>query len=64
MVQVELKNQGGDAFKHEIYGDSIIIERRITETSSPTALKDSQGLFEMLVIVCLRFVHVLICLFK
>lgn len=42
-VQVEIKNQGVDAFKPEIYGDVIIIERRITETTSSTVLKDHQG---------------------
>ncbi|KAJ0099895.1 hypothetical protein Patl1_19829 [Pistacia atlantica] len=43
LVQVELKNQGGDAFKPEIYGPSITIERRITESSGTTVLKDHQG---------------------
>ncbi|RWR86686.1 structural maintenance of chromosomes protein 6B-like protein isoform X1 [Cinnamomum micranthum f. kanehirae] len=36
LVVVEMKNQGDDAFKSEIYGDVIIIERRITESSSTT----------------------------
>ncbi|XP_006490140.2 structural maintenance of chromosomes protein 6B-like [Citrus sinensis] len=43
MVEVELKNRGEDAFKPEIFGDSIIIERRITESTSTTVLKDHQG---------------------
>ncbi|KAK1578542.1 hypothetical protein Q3G72_031095 [Acer saccharum] len=43
VVQVELKNQGEDAFKPEIYGDSITIERRITESTTSTVLKDHQG---------------------
>ncbi|KAL9409424.1 hypothetical protein AB3S75_047756 [Citrus x aurantiifolia] len=43
MVEVELKNQGEDAFKPEIFGASIIIERRITESTSTTVLKDHQG---------------------
>ncbi|XP_078170918.1 structural maintenance of chromosomes protein 6B-like [Carex rostrata] len=42
-VFVEIKNRGEDAFKHEVYGDTIIIERRITESTSSTTLKDSQG---------------------
>ncbi|KMS98888.1 hypothetical protein BVRB_3g067820 [Beta vulgaris subsp. vulgaris] len=42
-VQVVLKNEGDDAFKQEFYGESIIIERRITETSSSLVLKDQQG---------------------
>ncbi|KNA06801.1 hypothetical protein SOVF_177670, partial [Spinacia oleracea] len=37
-VKVVLKNEGYDAFKQEIYGESIIIERRITESSSSLAL--------------------------
>ncbi|XP_068650718.1 structural maintenance of chromosomes protein 6B-like [Aristolochia californica] len=43
LVQVELKNQGEDAFKLDIYGGLIIIERRITESSSTTVLKDCHG---------------------
>ncbi|KAK4770308.1 hypothetical protein SAY87_030840 [Trapa incisa] len=42
-IQLEIKNQGEDAFKPEIYGDTIIIERRITESSSTTLLKDCYG---------------------
>ncbi|KAF5191059.1 Structural maintenance of chromosomes protein, partial [Thalictrum thalictroides] len=43
IVQVEIKNQGQDAFKPEVYGDVIIIERRISESTSSTVLKDHQG---------------------
>lgn len=43
LVHVELKNKGEDAFKPETYGDSIIIERRISESTSSTILKDHQG---------------------
>ncbi|KAG6418477.1 hypothetical protein SASPL_120681 [Salvia splendens] len=34
LVQVEIKNQGEDAFKHELYGDVIIVERKVTESAS------------------------------
>lgn len=43
LVQVEIKNQGEDAFKHELYGDIIIVERRILESTSTITLKTSQG---------------------
>ncbi|KAK7851694.1 structural maintenance of chromosomes protein 6a [Quercus suber] len=43
VVSVEIKNEGEDAFKPEIYGDTIILERRITESTSTTVLKDHQG---------------------
>lgn len=43
LVRVEMKNEGEDAFKPEIYGDVLIIERRISESSSSTVLKDHQG---------------------
>lgn len=43
LVYVELKNQGEDAFKPEIYGDTLIIERRISDSTSLTVLKDHQG---------------------
>ncbi|KAG6382819.1 hypothetical protein SASPL_157470 [Salvia splendens] len=44
LVQVEIKNQGEDAFKHELYGDTITVERRITESAGGSiTLKNSQG---------------------
>ncbi|XP_076932337.1 structural maintenance of chromosomes protein 6B-like [Bidens hawaiensis] len=43
LVHLEIKNQGEDAFKHDLYGDLIILERRITESSSTSVLKDYQG---------------------
>lgn len=43
VVDVEIKNQGEDAFKPDVYGDVVIIERRISETTSSTALKNHQG---------------------
>ena len=43
VVNLETKNQGDDAFKADVYGDVIIIERRISETTSSTDLKDHQG---------------------
>lgn len=43
LVHVEIKNQGEDAFKPETYGDLIIIERKISESTSSTVLKDHQG---------------------
>lgn len=42
-VIVEIKNHGSDAFKPEAYGDLIIVERRITESTSSTILKDYKG---------------------
>lgn len=51
MVEVELKNRGEDAFKPEIFGDSIIIERRITESTSTTVLKDHQGWLDVLALL-------------
>ncbi|KAL6007827.1 hypothetical protein ACLOJK_033330 [Asimina triloba] len=43
LVSVEMKNKGDDAFKAEVYGDLIRIERRILESSSTTTLKDHKG---------------------
>ena len=43
VIQVEIKNEGEDAFKPEIYGDLIIVERRISVSTSSTVLKDHQG---------------------
>ncbi|KAJ8542030.1 hypothetical protein K7X08_016896 [Anisodus acutangulus] len=43
LVHVEMKNRGEDAFKAETYGDLIMIERRISESTSSTVLKNYQG---------------------
>ncbi|XAR56052.1 hypothetical protein NMG60_11036347 [Bertholletia excelsa] len=43
VVSVEMKNQGEDAFKPDVYGDIIIIERRISETTSSILIKNVQG---------------------
>ncbi|KAG4992428.1 hypothetical protein AAZX31_09G210300 [Glycine max] len=43
VIQVEIQNEGEDAFKPEIYGPVIIVERRISESTSSTTLKDHQG---------------------
>ncbi|XP_022990852.1 structural maintenance of chromosomes protein 6B-like isoform X1 [Cucurbita maxima] len=43
VIQVEMENSGEDAFKPGIYGNVIIIERRISEASGAIVLKDSQG---------------------
>ncbi|XP_023549860.1 structural maintenance of chromosomes protein 6B-like isoform X1 [Cucurbita pepo subsp. pepo] len=43
VIQVEMENSGEDAFKPGIYGNVIIIERRISEASGAIVLKDCQG---------------------
>ncbi|CAI0404527.1 unnamed protein product, partial [Linum tenue] len=43
-VEVVIKNEGHDAFKHDIYGNSIILERRINQTAGSMTLKDHRGL--------------------
>ncbi|XP_047974212.1 LOW QUALITY PROTEIN: structural maintenance of chromosomes protein 6B-like [Salvia hispanica] len=44
LVQVEMKNQGEDAFKHELYGDVIIVERKVTDSDSGgITLRNNQG---------------------
>ncbi|XVF11208.1 hypothetical protein REPUB_Repub08aG0006200 [Reevesia pubescens] len=43
IVQVEIKNEGVDAFKPDIFGDTIVIERRISDSTSSTLMKDRQG---------------------
>ncbi|CAJ2654333.1 unnamed protein product [Trifolium pratense] len=43
VIHVEIQNEGEDAFKPEIYGDVIIVERRISESTSSIILKDCQG---------------------
>lgn len=44
LVHVQMNNQGDDAFKPRVYGDTLVIERRISHFASSTVLKDSQGL--------------------
>ncbi|KAE8660094.1 putative Early nodulin-like protein 9 [Hibiscus syriacus] len=43
IVQVDIKNEGIDSFKPDIFGDTIIIEHRIAESTSSNVLKDCQG---------------------
>ncbi|KAL8515263.1 hypothetical protein ACS0TY_014102 [Phlomoides rotata] len=43
LVQVEIKNKGKDVFCPELYGDVIIVEHRISESTSSITLKNSQG---------------------
>ncbi|KAI4323824.1 hypothetical protein L6164_023401 [Bauhinia variegata] len=42
-IHVEIKNNGDDAFKPDIYGDVIIVERKISESTNSIVLKDFQG---------------------
>ncbi|XP_027103971.1 structural maintenance of chromosomes protein 6B-like isoform X1 [Coffea arabica] len=42
-IWVEIKNQGEDAFKPETYGDMIILERKILQSTSTTILKSYEG---------------------
>lgn len=43
-VTVWIKNKGVDAFKHDVYGDSIIVERRINKDGGGSwKIKDSNG---------------------
>ena len=45
---MEIKNQGEDAFKPETYGDMIILERKILQSTSTTILKSYEGVYRML----------------
>ncbi|BBN16913.1 structural maintenance of chromosomes protein 6 [Marchantia polymorpha subsp. ruderalis] len=42
-VVVELNNEGLDAYKPDVYGDTIMIERRITENGSHFQVSGAQG---------------------
>eukprot|EP00850_Spirogloea_muscicola_P006611 SM000031S11620 [mRNA] locus=s31:685018:693475:- [translate_table: standard] len=42
-VAIDVCNTGDDAFRPEVYGNMITLERRITETSSTSKLKDQRG---------------------
>lgn len=42
-VVVDIKNEGGDAFKPDVYGKVITIERRITESTNGFSMKDERG---------------------
>ncbi|XP_024535853.1 structural maintenance of chromosomes protein 6A-like [Selaginella moellendorffii] len=43
LVVVELKNEGSDACKPNLYGKTIVIERRITAGSNTIVLKNHRG---------------------
>lgn len=43
-MTIHLKNQGEEAYKHDLYGDSIVITRRFTrEGSSSYKIKSKDG---------------------
>jgi hypothetical protein len=43
-VSIHLKNQGDEAYKHDLYGDSIVITRRFTkEGASSYKIKSRDG---------------------
>ena len=50
-----MSNRGVDAFKHDDYGEKIIIERRISESGNTTTLKDSRGKFSFLIMHTNKF---------
>ncbi|KAK7255917.1 hypothetical protein RIF29_29345 [Crotalaria pallida] len=43
VIHVEIQNEGEDAFKPEKFGDLIIVERKIYESSSTITLKNHRG---------------------
>ncbi|KAL8153848.1 hypothetical protein V2J09_011608 [Rumex salicifolius] len=43
VVWVEMKNQGQDAYKPDLYGDAIIVERRIAKAASTVTIRDRDG---------------------
>ncbi|KAH7138112.1 dna repair protein-like protein rad18 [Dendryphion nanum] len=43
ILSVRIKNQGSSAYKPDLYGRSIIVERHFTKTSSGFKLKDING---------------------
>lgn len=42
-VIVDIKNEGADAFKPDVYGKIITVERRITESGQSFSMKDERG---------------------
>ena len=42
-VSIHLKNQGDEAYKHDFYGDSIVITRRFTREGSSSYKIKSKG---------------------
>ncbi|KAK4055617.1 Structural maintenance of chromosomes protein 6 [Microbotryomycetes sp. JL201] len=38
-IQVRMKNKGHDAFQHHVYGDSIVVERRIMASTGASSYK-------------------------
>ena len=43
-VEIRLRNKGPDAYKHELYGDSVVIQRKISaDGGTRYALKSERG---------------------
>ncbi|XP_039048758.1 structural maintenance of chromosomes protein 6A-like [Hibiscus syriacus] len=60
IVQVNIKNGGIDSFKPDIFGDTIIIERRITDSTSSTVLKDNQVILDDFLATVASFVVIVL----
>ena len=43
LVEIRLLNTGEGAYKPELYGDSILVSRSVTQSSSVYKLKDAKG---------------------
>ena len=45
-VRVHLRNRGTEAYQHDVYGDTIIVERTISSDGAGSyKLKSSQGIY-------------------
>ena len=42
-MEIRLLNTGEGAYKPELYGDSILVSRSVTQSSSVYKLKDAKG---------------------
>ena len=43
-VEIRLRNKGPDAYKHDLYGDSVVIQRKISaDGGTRYALKSERG---------------------
>ena len=43
MVEIRLYNVGENSYRPDLYGESIIVQRVVTQTSSTYKLKDNNG---------------------
>ena len=60
-VMVRLKNEGSDTYEHDVYGDSIMVERRIKlDGSGGYTIKSCSGIY-CFAFIAIKIIEIIFC---